>query len=135
MIVVNIHEAKAKLSEYLDAVARGERVLICKRNQPVAELRAVEQSRTAPRTIGGVAGIVVPASFFEPMPRVLDAFESGRVSDAGRVEATARRRSRATYTASGSGRGEGAARHVHVHLGAERRAATVAPRGGHVPSR
>ena len=53
MIVVNIHEAKAKLSEYLDAVAKGERVLICKRNQPVAELRAVEQKRTEPRQIGG----------------------------------------------------------------------------------
>ena len=28
MIMVNIHEAKAKLSEYLEAVARGERVMI-----------------------------------------------------------------------------------------------------------
>jgi prevent-host-death family protein len=80
MIVINIHEAKAKLSEYLDAVARGERVLICKRNQPVAELRAVEQKRTEPRTIGGVAGIVIPPSFFDPMPdEFLDAFESGPV--------------------------------------------------------
>ena len=80
MIVINIYEAKAKLSDYLDAVARGERVLICKRNQPVAELRAVEQKRTAPRTIGGVAGIVIPPSFFDPMPdEFLDAFESGPV--------------------------------------------------------
>jgi prevent-host-death family protein len=80
MIVINIHEAKAKLSEYLDAVAKGERVLICKRNQPVAELRAVEQKRIEPRTIGGVTGIVIPPSFFEPMPvEFLDAFESGPV--------------------------------------------------------
>jgi len=80
MIVINIHEAKAKLSEYLDAVAKGERVLICKRNQPVAELCAVEQKRTQPRTIGGVTGIVIPSSFFEPMPpEFLDAFESGPV--------------------------------------------------------
>ena len=80
MIMINIHEAKAKLSEYLDAVAKGERVLICKRNQPVAELRAVEQKRTEPRTIGGVAGIVIPPSFFDPMPdEFLDAFESGPV--------------------------------------------------------
>jgi prevent-host-death family protein len=41
MIVINIHEAKAKLSEYLDKVAAGEHVVICKRNRPVAELRAV----------------------------------------------------------------------------------------------
>ena len=81
MIVVNIHEAKAKLSEYLDAVAKGERVLICKRNQPVAELRAVEQKRTEPRPIGGGPHhFEVPDSFFEPMPDdFLDAFESGPV--------------------------------------------------------
>ena len=80
MIVINIHEAKAKLSEYLDAVAKGERVLICKRNQPVAELRAVEQKRMEPRKIGGVTGIVIPPSFFDPMPdEFLDAIESGPV--------------------------------------------------------
>lgn len=80
MIVVNIHEAKAKLSEFLDAVAAGERVMICKRNQPVAELRAVEQKRTEPRPLGGAKGIVIPPSFFDPMPdEFLDAFESGSV--------------------------------------------------------
>ena len=42
MVVVNIFEAKAKLSEYLDMAAHGERVLICKRNRPVVELHAVE---------------------------------------------------------------------------------------------
>ena len=80
MIVINIHEAKAKLSEYLDAVANGESVVICKRNRPVAELRAVEQKRTEPRPLGGTKGIVIPPSFFEPMPdEFLDAFESGPV--------------------------------------------------------
>lgn len=80
MIVVNIHEVKAKLSEYLEAVAKGERVLICKRNQPIAELRAVERKRAEARRIGGVAGIVIPPSFFDPMPdEFLDAFEAGDV--------------------------------------------------------
>jgi len=81
MKVVNIHEVKAKLSEYLDAVAKGERVVICKRNQPVAELRAVEQKRTEPRPIGGGPHhFAVPDSFFEPMPdEFLNAFESGPV--------------------------------------------------------
>ena len=69
MIVINIHEAKAKLSEYLDAVADGECVVICKRNRPVAELRAVEQKRTEPRPVGGGPYTFdVPDSFFEPMP-------------------------------------------------------------------
>jgi prevent-host-death family protein len=81
MIVVNIYEVKAKLSEYLDAVAKGERVLICKRNQPVAELRPVEQKRTEPRTLGpGPYRFDVPETFFEPMPdEFLDAFESAPV--------------------------------------------------------
>jgi prevent-host-death family protein len=80
MIMVNIHEAKAKLSEFVDAVERGERVVICKRNHPVAELRSVEQKRTKPRLLGGAKGIVIPLSFFDPMPDdFLDAFESGPV--------------------------------------------------------
>ena len=78
MIVVNIHDAKAKLSEYLDAVANGERVVICKRNQPVAELRAIDRKRTQPRLLaGGPHHFAVPDSFFEPMPdEFLDAFET-----------------------------------------------------------
>ena len=78
MIVINIHEAKAKLSAYLDAVATGETVVICKRNRPIAELRAVAQKRTEPRPLGGTKGIVIPPSFFDPMPDDwLDAFYNG----------------------------------------------------------
>ncbi len=82
MIVTNIHEAKAKLSEFLDAVAGGERVVICKRNRPVAELRAVAATRTELRPVGGAHGrLLVPASFFEPLSDDdLDAFDG----DAGR---------------------------------------------------
>jgi prevent-host-death family protein len=77
MIVVNTHEAKARLSEYLEAAASGERVLICKRNQPVAELRPVAAARTEHRPVGGAKGrLVVPDAFFEPLPAdVLDDFE------------------------------------------------------------
>ncbi len=81
MIVVNIHEAKAKLSEFLEAVASGERVLICKRNQPIAELRAIEQKRTEPRPLGlGKGTFSIPPSFFEPMPdEWLDEFYNGPI--------------------------------------------------------
>ncbi len=77
MIVVNIFEAKAKLSEYLDMATRGERVLICKRNRPVAEIHPVASVRTAPRPIGLARGrLTVPPSFFEPLPdEMLSAFE------------------------------------------------------------
>jgi antitoxin (DNA-binding transcriptional repressor) of toxin-antitoxin stability system len=68
MKMVNIHEAKAKLSEFLDAVAAGETVIICNRNQPVAELRAVPKKRTEPRPIGLAKGTIkIHPSFYDPM--------------------------------------------------------------------
>ena len=69
MIMVNIHEAKAKLSEFLEAASRGERVVICKHNQPVAELRAIDTVSTAPRDLTPLypgATFTTPA-FFEPL--------------------------------------------------------------------
>lgn len=71
MIKVNVFEVKAKLSEYLDRAARGDRIVIYRHNKPVAELRAVEEAPTEPRPIGPLPGrpaFKVPASFFEPLP-------------------------------------------------------------------
>ncbi len=81
MIVVNIFEAKAKLSEYLDMAAGGERVLICKRNRPVVELHAVQSARTTPRPVGLARGrVTVPPSFFKPLPQdMLRGFRGGAV--------------------------------------------------------
>lgn len=39
MIKLNIHEAKTHLSRYLPALERGETILLCKRNIPIAEIR------------------------------------------------------------------------------------------------
>jgi len=94
MKMVNIHEAKAKLSEFLDAVAAGETVIICNRNQPVAELRAVPKKRTEPRPIGGETGVTILPSFYDPMTEEeLDEFYNGpifpEIPEANRVaEAT-----------------------------------------------
>jgi prevent-host-death family protein len=89
MIVVNIFEAKAKLSEYLDMAAHGERVLICKRNRPVVELHAVQSARTTPRPVGlGRGRFAVPPSFFEPLPEdVLGGFEGAAQPAAGTAAA------------------------------------------------
>jgi prevent-host-death family protein len=104
MIVINIHEAKAKLSEYLDAVADGERVVICKRNRPVAELRAVEQKRAEPRPLGGIKGIVIPPSFFDPMPDDwLDDFYNGPIFPATQKPSRVAE-SRPTYRSPAAGR-------------------------------
>ena len=72
---VNIFEAKARLSECIDAVQHGEQVVICRRNRPVAELRAITIARTTPRPLGGAKDLEIPESFFEPLPDdVVNAF-------------------------------------------------------------
>jgi prevent-host-death family protein len=69
MIRVNIHEAKTHLSRYLDRVAAGETIVVCKHNRPVAEIRPIRARRTTPRPIGLAHGkLAVPPSFFEPLP-------------------------------------------------------------------
>lgn len=71
MKVVNVHEAKAHLSEYLARVEAGETVVIARRNKPVARLMPVESDETTPRKprpIGLAKGsIEIHPSFFEPM--------------------------------------------------------------------
>ena len=76
MIKVNLAEAKSRLSHYLDSVERGEVVVICRRNVPVAEIHPLPKPLTEPRPVGTDPGLVVPDSFFEPLPDdLLDAFE------------------------------------------------------------
>jgi antitoxin (DNA-binding transcriptional repressor) of toxin-antitoxin stability system len=77
MIKLNIHEAKTHLSKYLARLARGETILLCKRNVPVAEIRPVPPERTEPRPIGLAKGLFqVSPEFFDPLPdAVLDGFE------------------------------------------------------------
>lgn len=74
---VNVHEAKAHLSEYLALVEAGETVVICRRNKPIAELKPVRPARNAPRPIGLAEGCVkVLPAFFEPLDEeLLDLFE------------------------------------------------------------
>ena len=69
MLMVNIADAKAKLSEYVEAVARGEQVIICNRNRPVAELRAIEPARVGPRDLTPMfpGETFLTDAFFEPM--------------------------------------------------------------------
>lgn len=76
MVKVNVHEAKTHLSRYLAEVEKGETILVCRRNEPIAEIRPVKQPRVERRPIGLAAGrFEVPESFFEPLPEdLLDAF-------------------------------------------------------------
>jgi len=74
MIKLNINEAKTHLSRYLPRVAKGETILLCRRNVPIAEIRPLPASRTRKRPIGLAKGTAsLPPAFFEPLPRELEA--------------------------------------------------------------
>ena len=76
MIKINIAEAKAHFSRYIESVERGETVTVCRRNVPVAEIRPLPQPLRDLRPVGIDRGMEVPASFFEPLPDdLLAAFE------------------------------------------------------------
>ncbi len=83
MIRLNIHEAKTHLSRYLERVARGETIILCKRNVPIAEIRPLPQARRKPRPLGlalqELGPFEIPPGFFEPLPdSLLDEFEGNR---------------------------------------------------------
>lgn len=77
MIKLNMHEAKTHLSRYLARLKEGEKIVICKRNQPIAEIHTLPKAPAKKRPLGLAKGkIVIPASFFDPLPEdVLRAFE------------------------------------------------------------
>jgi len=82
MLKVNIADAKTHLSRYLDLVAKGETVVVCRRNVPIAEIRPVPRASVDERPVGIDRGMTIPPSFFEPLPDyVLDAFEAGDRSE------------------------------------------------------
>ena len=76
MIRINVAEAKARLSHYLESVERGQTVVVCRRNVPIAEIRPLPRRPRRERPVGIDRGIELPDSFFEPLPdALLDAFE------------------------------------------------------------
>ncbi len=78
MIRLNIHEAKTHLSRYLQRLERGETILLCKRNKPIAEIRPLAAERRTKRPIGLYKGQVeVPDTFFEPLPPEILGYFTG----------------------------------------------------------
>lgn len=77
MIKLNIHQAKTHLSAYLERLKQGETIILCKRNQPIAEIRALPSQPQGKRPLGLAKGKVqIHPAFFEPLPDgILDAFE------------------------------------------------------------
>jgi len=67
---VNIHDAKTHLSKYLELVAKGETIILCRRNIPIAELKPIRPE--GKRRLGQAAGQVkINPEFFDPLPKDL----------------------------------------------------------------
>ena len=76
MIKLNIHEAKTHLSRYLDRLEHGEKIILCKRNTPIAEIRPLAHPRREKRPVGLAKGQwKVTKKFLQPLPsKLIDAF-------------------------------------------------------------
>ena len=67
MPVVNVHEAKTHLSRLLVQAENGEEVVIARNGKPVARLSPVrKRGKRQPDVFKGK--IVIPESFFDPLP-------------------------------------------------------------------
>jgi len=66
-LIVNVQEAKTRLSELLGRVERGEDVVIARSGRPIAHLAAVSPP---PHRQFGILDVTVPDSFFEPLDEV-----------------------------------------------------------------
>lgn len=64
VIQMNVSEAKAKLSELLDAAESGDEVMIARSGRPVARLVAI--SEPSPRTLGFLP-VSVADELFAPL--------------------------------------------------------------------
>lgn len=67
MLVRNISQAKAELSALIEAVQKGNEVILAKAGKPVARLVAY-RGPTQPRTPGSMAGQIWIAPDFDTLP-------------------------------------------------------------------
>jgi len=83
MIRVTLEELQRDLTQLLHRVENGEKVLVCKDDVPIAEVRSVPPKRRTPRPIGLAKGeFEVTEEFFEPLPEdILRAFEGEEPED------------------------------------------------------
>ncbi len=77
MVTVNVHEAKTNLSRLLAQVEAGEDVVIARNGKPVARLVGYQpKGRRQPDVLKGK--LVIPDSFFDPLPEEELALWEGR---------------------------------------------------------
>jgi antitoxin (DNA-binding transcriptional repressor) of toxin-antitoxin stability system len=76
-IIFEIDNTESDLLQYLDGLTPVDRIILCKRSRPIAEVRLLPERASKVRRLGVAKGeFTVPATFFEPLPaEILDAFE------------------------------------------------------------
>jgi len=76
MIRANIYQFKLHFSAYLEKLKKGETIVVCKHNVPVAELRAILQPMKKARPLGLAKGkFTISEDFFKPLPEdILQSF-------------------------------------------------------------
>ena len=87
MIMVNIADAKARLSELIETAARGEQVVICNHNRPVAELRATALAHRGARDLTPMfPDWRIDPRFFDALtPQEIALWEGGALPAPSRV--------------------------------------------------
>ena len=79
---INIAEAKAHLSRYLEESRPNDIITLCNRNVPVAELRILPRPTREPRTLGLARGqVTIQEAFFQPLPDDLVSLFEGRIAE------------------------------------------------------
>jgi antitoxin (DNA-binding transcriptional repressor) of toxin-antitoxin stability system len=77
--MININEAKTYLSKYARRVKRGERIVLCDRNKPFAEIRPLATTPEGRRPFGLAKGkIQVREDFNDPDPKIEAWFTGSR---------------------------------------------------------
>ncbi|MEI6809720.1 MAG: type II toxin-antitoxin system Phd/YefM family antitoxin [bacterium] len=77
--MININEAKTHLSEYARRVKSGQRIVLCDRNKPFAEIRPLASTPEGRRPFGLARGrITVPDNFNDPDPEIEALFSGGK---------------------------------------------------------
>ena len=78
MQIINIHEAKTQFSKLIEAIKRGEEILIAKAGKPVAMLVPVHAQKPIRRPGAMKGKIRIAADFDSPLPDDLHAAFEGR---------------------------------------------------------
>ena len=77
MQTINIHDAKTQFSKLIEAVSRGEEIIIAKAGKPAARLVPIQAKKPFVRKPGSLKGkIKIAEDFDAPLPNeIQSAFE------------------------------------------------------------